>query len=147
MSHIRTLASNPLSGFRHEAVPVEAWGGASVIVRAPTPGDHLFHVKLLWDAAGVDPAKDDEATVQAKIKSPGVDYTRAAAGLLVRVLFEETADGPRRIFSDSEIDEVAVAYGPPHAVLLAKALELGNLVEGAAVAAKKPSRKRRTSGS
>ncbi|MCB7172400.1 phage tail assembly chaperone, partial [Lactiplantibacillus plantarum] len=71
--------------------------------------------------------------------------TRASASLLVRTLFEQTEQGPRRVFDDEDVDVVAAAYGLAHAKLVAKAIELGNLGEGAQQRAKKPSRKRQTS--
>jgi len=146
ISRLRWVAADPLAGFKHEAVTVPEWEGATVIVRAPSPGDHLFHIRAIWAAAGVDPGEDQDA-VRAKLDAPGVDYTRASASLLVRTLFEQTEDGPVRVFSDEDVDKVAAAYGNVHAGLVAKAIALGNLGEGAQERAKKPSRKRPTSAS
>ncbi|MFY3461243.1 phage tail assembly chaperone [Achromobacter xylosoxidans] len=144
ISRLRWVAADPLAGFKHESVTVPEWEGATVIVRAPSPGDHLFHIRAIWAAAGVDPGEDQDS-VRAKLDAPGVDYTRASASLLVRTLFEQTEHGPRRVFGDDDVDMVAAAYGPAHATLVAKAIELGNLGEGAQERAKKPSRKRQTS--
>lgn len=141
---MRGLAADPLAGFAHETLTVPQWQDARVIVRAPSAGDHLFHIRAIWAAAGVVPGEDNE-TVRAKLDAPGVDYTRASASLLVRTLFEQTEHGPRRVFSDDDVDMVAAAYGPAHATLVARAIELGNLGEGAQERAKKPSRKRQTS--
>lgn len=144
---VRALAANPLAGFRHEPVTVPEWDGATVIIRAPSPGDHMFHVRAIWLAAGIDPG-EDEATAKTKLDAPATDYTGASAALLVRTLFEQNADGAVvRVFSDADVGQVAAAYGPVHARLVAKAIELGNLGQGAADAAKKPSRRRRTSAS
>lgn len=142
---VRAMAANPLSGFRHESVPVPEWDGVTVIIRAPSPGDHLFHVRAIWAAAGIVPG-EDEATAKPKLNAPATDYTGASAALLVRTLFEQTPEGRiTRVFTDEDVGQVAAAYGPVHARLVAKAIELGNLSAGAAEAAKKPSRKRRTS--
>lgn len=145
-SGLRSLAADPLAGFRHEAVSVPEWQGAQVIVRAPSPGDHLFHIRAIWAAAGVDPGESQDA-VRAKLDAPGVDYTRASASLLVRTLFEQTEVGPMRVFKDEDVDVVMAAYGEVHARLVTKAIALGNLGEGAQERAKKPSRKRQTSAS
>lgn len=141
---LRTLAANPLAGFRHEALSVEEWEDARVIVRAPSPSDRLFHVRAIWEAAGVTPG-DEELAVKQKLDAPATDYTRASAALLVRTLFLPTAEGARRVFTDAEVDRVAAAFGPVHARLVAKSIELGNLAEDEADVAKKPSRKRPTS--
>lgn len=141
---VRGLAADPLAGFAHETLSVPQWQDARVIVRAPSAGDHLFHIRAIWAAAGVVPGEDNE-TVRVKLDAPGVDYSRASASLLVRTLFEQTEHGPRRVFSDDDVDMVAAAYGPAHATLVARAIELGNLGEGAQERAKKPSRKRQTS--
>ena len=141
---LRGLAVDPLAGFHHETVTVPQWQDARVIVRAPSAGDHLFHIRAIWAAAGVVPGEDND-TVRAKLDAPGVDYTRASASLLVRTLFEQTGNGPQRVFRDEDVDIVAAAYGLAHATLVAKAIELGNLGEGAQERAKKPSRKRQTS--
>lgn len=141
---LRGLAADPLAGFHHETVTVPQWQDARVIVRAPSAGDHLFHIRAIWTAAGVVPGEDNDI-VRAKLDAPGVDYTRASASLLVRTLFEQTGHGPQRVFSDEDVDIVAAAYGLAHATLVAKAIELGNLGEGAPERAKKPSRKRQTS--
>ncbi|CAB3859306.1 hypothetical protein LMG26788_02177 [Achromobacter pulmonis] len=146
ISRLRWVAADPLAGFKHEFVTVPEWEGATVIVRAPSPGDHLFHIRAIWAAAGVEPGEDQD-TVRAKLDAPGVDYTRASASLLVRTLFEQTEVGPVRVFSDDDVDMVAAAYGNVHAGLVAKAIALGNLGEGAQERAKKPSTKRRNSGS
>lgn len=146
ISRLRRVAADPLAGFKHESVMVPEWEGATVIVRAPSPGDHLFHIRAIWAAAGVEPGEDQD-TVRAKLDAPGVDYTRASASLLVRTLFEQTEVGPVRVFSDDDVDMVAAAYGNVHAGLVAKAIALGNLGEGAQERAKKPSPKRRNSGS
>lgn len=143
---VRARAVDPLAGLSHEAVDVPEWGGAKVIVRAPTPSDHLWHVNLIWAAAGVVPGEAQEA-IQAKLGAAGVDYTRASAALLVRTLFEQSPEGVRRVFQDEDLDEVVPAYGPVHARLAAKAMELGNLLEGAETRAKKPSKSRRASSS
>lgn len=144
---VRAFAANPLTGFRHISIPVPEWGGVTVIVRAPSPGDHMFHVREIWAATGIVPGESGE-TVQQKLNAPATDYTRANAAMLVRTLFEEGADGSVvRVFADDEVGQVAAAYGPVHARIVAKAVELGNLGEGAEEVAKKPSRKRRTSGS
>ena len=141
---LRGLAVDPLAGFAHETVTVPQWQDARVIVRAPSAGDHLFHIRAIWAAAGVVPGEDNEV-VRAKLDAPGVDYTHASASLLVRTLFEQTEQGPRRVFGDEDVAVVAAAYGLAHATLGAKAIELGNLGEGAPERAKKPSRKRQTS--
>ncbi|CAB3849789.1 hypothetical protein LMG26846_01930 [Achromobacter insuavis] len=146
ISQLRRVAADPLAGFKYEAVTVPEWEGATVIVRAPSPGDHLFHIRAIWAAAGVVPGEDNEV-VRAKLDAPGVDYTRASASLLVRTLFEQTEVGPVRVFSDDDVDMVMAAYGNVHAGLVAKAIALGNLGEGAQERAKKPSRKRPTSAS
>ncbi len=143
-SRLRWVAADPLAGFKHEAVTVPEWEGATVIVRAPSPGDHLFHIRAIWAAAGVVPGEDSDV-VRAKLDTPGVDYTRASASLLVRTLFEPGELGPVRVFNDEDVDMVLAAYGEVHARLVAKAIELGNLGEGAQERAKKPSRKRQTS--
>ncbi|KAK50442.1 phage tail assembly chaperone [Bordetella bronchiseptica] len=140
------VALNPLSGFRHETVPVPGWG-TDVVVRAPSPSDHLFHAQALRLAAGIEAGVDDQEIIESKLRAPGTDYTRASAALFVRTVFVQTEAGPRRLCQDENLDEVAAAFGPIHAQLVAKALELGNLIEGAAETAKKPSRKRRTSAS
>lgn len=145
-SRLRRVAADPLAGFKHEAVTVPEWEGATVIVRAPSPADHLFHLRAIWAAAGIDPGEDQDI-VRAKLEAPGVDYTRASASLLVRTLFEQTEAGPMRVFMDEDVDIVLAAYGKVHAGLVAKAIELGNLGEGAQERAKKPSRKPRTSAS
>ena len=62
--------------------------------------------------------------------------TRASASLLVRTLYEQTEAGPRRVFGDADVDAVAAAFGPAHLMLAAKAIELGNLGEGADAHAK-----------
>lgn len=146
ISRLRWVAADPLAGFKHESVTVPEWEGATVIVRAPSPGDHLFHIRAIWAAAGVEPGEDQDI-VRAKLDAPGVDYTRASASLLVRTLFEQTDVGPVRVFSDDDVDMVAAAYGNVHAGLVAKAIALGNLGEGAQERAKKPSPKHRNSGS
>ncbi|MFY2060253.1 phage tail assembly chaperone [Achromobacter xylosoxidans] len=142
-SIVRGLASDPLAGFKHESVVVPEWEGARVIIRAPSAGDHLFHIRAIWAAAGVNPGEGEDI-VRAKLDAPGVDYTRASASLLVRTLFEQTEAGPTRVFSDHDVDLVVAAFGNVHARLVAKAIELGNLGEGAQERAKKPSAKRRT---
>lgn len=144
---VRAFAANPLAGFRHVSLPVPEWDGVTVIVRAPSPGDHIFHVRAIWAAAGIVPGESDESA-REKLNAPATDYTRASAALLVRTLFEAGTDGSvTRVFADDDVGHVAAAYGPVHARLVAKAIELGNLGEGAAEVAKKPSRKRRASGS
>ena len=82
---LRDRVTDPLAGFRSEALNVPEWDGASVIVRAPSPSDHLFHIRAIWAAAGVTPGEADDS-VRAKLDAPGVDYTRASASLLVRTL-------------------------------------------------------------
>jgi len=141
---LRTLAANPLAGFRHEALVVAEWEDARVIVRAPSPGDRLFHVRAIWEAAGVTQG-DEELAVKQKLDAPATDYTRASAALLVRTLFEQGAEGAQRVFADADVDQVAAAFGPVHARLVAKSIELGNLTDEGADIAKKPSRKRQTS--
>ena len=123
---LRDRVTDPLAGFRSEALNVPEWDGASVIVRAPSPSDHLFHIRAIWAAAGVTPGEADDS-VRAKLDAPGVDYTRASASLLVRTLYEQTEAGPRRVFGDADVDAVAAAFGPAHLMLAAKAIELGNL--------------------
>ena len=132
---LRDRVTDPLAGFRSEALNVPEWDGASVIVRAPSPSDHLFHIRAIWAAAGVTPGEADDS-VRAKLDAPGVDYTRASASLLVRTLYEQTEAGPRRVFGDADVDAVAAAFGPAHLMLAAKAIELGNLGEGADAHAK-----------
>ncbi|KCB48640.1 phage tail assembly chaperone [Bordetella hinzii] len=143
---LRNHVFNPLSGFRHESLIVPEWDGAAVIVRAPSPSDFFFHRRLLWEDAGVQPG-ESEVAVRARLETDGFDYSRAAAALLVRTLFQAGEQGVQRVFQDQELERVAAAYGPVHERLVAKALELGNLEEGAADRAKKPSGKRRTSAS
>ena len=140
---LRDRVTDPLAGFRSEALSVPEWDGASVIVRAPSPSDHLFHIRAIWAAAGVTPGEADDS-VRAKLDAPGVDYTRASASLLVRTLYEQTEAGPRRVFGDADVDAVAAAFGPAHLMLAAKAIELGNLGEEP-TRTQKPSRKRQTS--
>lgn len=140
---LRGRASDPLAGFQHEVVTVPEWEGAKVIVRAPSPGDHLFHIRAIWEAAGVNPGEDQDA-IRAKLDAPGVDYTRASASLLVRTLFEQTDAGTMRVFGDEDVGIVVAAFGPVHGRLVAKAIELGNIGEGAQDRAKKPSRERQT---
>ena len=48
---LRDRVTDPLAGFRSEALNVPEWDGASVIVRAPSPSDHLFHIRAIWAAA------------------------------------------------------------------------------------------------
>ena len=139
---LRDRVTDPLAGFRSEALNVPEWDGASVIVRAPSPSDHLFHIRAIWPPRASRPARP--MTACALLDAPGVDYTRASASLLVRTLYEQTEAGPRRVFGDADVDAVAAAFGPAHLMLAAKAIELGNLGREP-TRTQKPSRKRQTS--
>ena len=72
---LRDRVTDPLAGFRSEALNVPEWDGASVIVRAPSPSDHLFHIRAIWAAAGVTPGEADDS-VRAKLDAPGVTHPR-----------------------------------------------------------------------
>ena len=106
-----------------------------------SPSDHLFHIRAIWAAAGVTPGEADDS-VRAKLDAPGVDYAPRPACWCARCTSRPKP--ARAAFGDADVDAVAAAFGPAHLMLAAKAIELGNLGEGAD-ARKKPSRKRQTS--
>lgn len=134
---VRSLASDPLVGMQHENVCIPEWGGAKVIVRAPSLADRLFHMEHVRKVCGIVQG-DSPRTVKRKLQATA-NHQVSAASMVVRVLFEVTSEGHRRVFADDDVDLVAQAYAEPHARIFAKAIELGALGEGAQDSAKKPS--------
>ena len=141
---LRDRVTDPLAGFRSEALNVPEWDGASVIVRAPSPSDHLFHIRAIWAAAGVTPGEADDS-VRAKLDAPGVDYTRASASLLVRTLYEQTEAGPRRVLRRRRRGRRGRGFRPGAPDAGGQGDRAGQPRGGSRRARKKPSRKRQTS--
>ncbi|MBF3850279.1 phage tail protein, partial [Burkholderia pseudomallei] len=110
-----------------------------IAVREPTVGDRMFWIEALRDIAGVTEG-DDETAVREKFTRASDDaHMQANARLFVRVVFGETPDGWRRLFSDDDATAVAAAFGPVHNRIVVKALEFGKLDVDPVEDAKKPS--------
>jgi hypothetical protein len=124
---VRAAILNPLTGWRHELVVVDEWGGATIAVREPTVDDRLFWLEPLNEAAGVaqGDAEDDVRAKYAAISASG--HRRADARLFARTVFHNAHGGWRRVFGDFDVDEICTAFGRLHQRLVVKAVELGNL--------------------
>lgn len=147
MTRLRAAVLNPLTGWRHELMSVPEWNNERIAVREPTVGDRMFWIEALRDIAGVT-EDDDEAAVREKFKRASDDaHTQANARLFVRVVFGETPDGWRRLFSDDDATAVAAAFGPVHNRIVVKALEFGKLDVDPVEDAKKPSAEPQASAS
>lgn len=147
MTRLRAAVLNPLTGWRHELMSVPEWNNERIAVREPTVGDRMFWIEALRDIAGVT-EDDDEAAVREKFTRASDDaHTQANARLFVRVVFGETPDGWRRLFSDDDATAVAAAFGPVHNRIVVKALEFGKLDVDPVEDAKKPSAEPQTSAS
>ncbi|SMG00332.1 phage tail assembly chaperone [Burkholderia singularis] len=144
---LRAAALNPLTGWRHEELQVPEWGGVTVAVREPTLDDRLFWVGPLNDAAAVADGDDEEA-VRSKYRKVGVSaHTFANARLFVRVLFERTPAGWRRLFADEDVPAVVTAFGAVHEQIVVKAIQLGKLDVDPVEDGKKPSAETQASDS
>ncbi|AJX30523.1 phage tail assembly chaperone [Burkholderia oklahomensis] len=147
MAHLRAAVLNPLTGWRHELMSVPEWNNERIAVREPTVGDRMFWIETLRDIAGVS-EDDDETAVREKFTRASDDaHVQANARLFVRVVFGETPDGWRRLFSDDDAAAVATAFGSVHNRIVVKALEFGKLDVDPVEDAKKPSAEPQASAS
>ncbi|ARK91062.1 phage tail assembly chaperone [Burkholderia pseudomallei] len=147
VANLRAAVLNPLIGWRHELMSVPEWNNERIAVREPTVGDRMFWIEALRDIAGVTEG-DDEMAVREKFTRASDDaHMQANARLFVRVVFGETLDGWRRLFSDGDATAVATAFGPVHNRIVVKALEFGKLDVDPVEDAKKPSAEPQASAS
>ncbi|MCS3393196.1 phage tail assembly chaperone [Burkholderia thailandensis] len=147
VTNLRAAVLNPLAGWRHELMSVPEWNNEKIAVREPTVGDRMFWIEALRDIAGVT-EDDDETAVREKFTRASDDaHMQANARLFVRVVFGETPDGWRRLFSDDDATAVAEAFGPVHNRIVVKALEFGKLDVDPVEDAKKPSAEPQASAS
>ncbi|KKI72054.1 tail assembly protein [Burkholderia pseudomallei] len=147
VTNLRAAVLNPLTGWRHELMSVPEWSGERLAVREPTVGDRMFWIEALRDIAGVTEDDDEEAVREKFTRASDDAHTQANARLFVRVVFGETPDGWRRLFSDDDATAVAEAFGPVHNRIVVKALEFGKLDVDPVEDAKKPSAEPQASAS
>ena len=125
---LRELAGSPLSGFRHDRIPVPEWNGVEVMVREHSAGEWQHYRQLLGvpdeppKGEGHEPPENEESA-QTRA-DPALPDNRLNAELLAPVLLD--TDG-HRVFLEEHIGELAEVFGPVHMRLLNRAIELGGL--------------------
>ncbi|AHK20373.1 phage tail protein [Yersinia similis] len=110
---LRSIATAPLAGFRHETVTVAEWGGVVVMLREPSAPAwmrSISHIKT-------EEEPGDVSDIETRITS----NTMADVVLFVDVLLDEAG---ARVFSDKDADTLICSYGPVHSRLLRQALAL-----------------------
>lgn len=114
-SSLRDLALAAASAYRTITVTVPEWVGAKVILREPS-GEAWATFR---EFVGTTPDDDEKKLSETEkfIRNKEADVI-----LFLDVLLDETG---ARVFSDEDRATVADIYGPVHARLLRKALELG----------------------
>ncbi|WP_375153866.1 phage tail assembly chaperone [Brenneria goodwinii] len=114
---LRDLALAPGAGFRTKTIPVPEWNGVKVTLREPSANAWSRARKLLADAGDAD-TEIDEDRVQRGLKADVV--------LFIDILLDESGS---LVFSENDVDELALKFGPVHTRLLRQALALSNLNE------------------
>lgn len=117
---LRELAGSPLSGFRHDRIPVPEWNGVEVMVREHSAGEWQ-HYRQLLGVPDEPPKGEGEEETPAP---PALPDNRLNAELLAPVLLD--TDG-QRVFLEEHIGDLAEVFGPVHMRLLNRAIELGGL--------------------
>ena len=119
---LRELAGSPLSGFRHDRIPVPEWNGVEVMVREHSAGEWQ-HYRQLLGVPDEPPKGEGEAETPS---APALPDNRLNAELLAPVLLD--TDG-QRVFLEEHINDLAEVFGPVHMRLLNRAIELGGLTQ------------------
>lgn len=112
------------NGFRTKKITVPEWDDATIIIREPSSVDWFyFQEQMPEKKEGVKGTLDD--------LSQGV---RAEAQMFAHCILDEDGE---RIFSDDELEELIVAYGPIHTRIMNQAIRLAGMVNPVEDAEKK----------
>lgn len=134
---LRSMALDPMRNFKHEALIIDEWEGARVVVRALSAGDWVEYrrraalaVAEARQDAGL-PAQyvvaegDEDAPLEPRVE---IQSSPLYAFVLVRALLDENN---MRVFTDDDVSVVAEAFSPVHDQLVGKAFELSGVAAGA----------------
>ena len=131
------MALDPMRNFKHEALTIDEWEGARVVVRALSAGDWVEYRRRA--ALAVAEARQDAGLPAQAIASESEDQSPLEprveiqssplyAFVLVRALLDENNV---RVFKDEDVPDVAEAFSPVHDRLVGKVFELSGVAAGA----------------
>lgn len=131
------MALDPMRNFKHEALTIDEWEGARVVVRALSAGDWVEYRRRA--ALAVAEARRDAGLPAQAIASESEDQSPLEprveiqssplyAFVLVRALLDENNV---RVFKDEDVPDVAEAFSPVHDRLVGKVFELSGVAAGA----------------
>ena len=131
------MALDPMRNFKHEALTIDEWEGARVVVRALSAGDWVEYrrraalavAEARQDAGLPAQATGSESEDQSPLE-PRVEIQSSPlyAFVLVRALLDENNV---RVFKDEDVPDVAEAFSPVHDRLVGKVFELSGVAAGA----------------
>ena len=134
---LRSMALDPMRNFKHEALTIDEWEGARVVVRALSAGDWVEYrrraalavAEARQDAGLPAQATGSESEDQSPLE-PRVEIQSSPlyAFVLVRALLDENNV---RVFQDEDVPAVAEAFSPVHDRLVGKVFELSGVAAGA----------------